>query len=65
MDIIKELTDLNVGQVLKDVNIKEYTTYKAGGIGRVLVIPKDIESLQKNTTESYKDILTIHLHFVD
>lgn len=45
MDIIKELTDLNVGQVLKDVNIKEYTTYKAGGIATALVIPENLECL--------------------
>ena len=45
MDIIKELIDLEIGQVLKDVNIKEYTTYKAGGIATGLVIPSDLECL--------------------
>lgn len=45
MDIIKELIDLEIGQVLKDVNIKEYTTYKAGGIATGLVIPNDLECL--------------------
>lgn len=45
MDIIKELIDLDVGQVLQNVNIKEYTTYKAGGLATGLVIPKNVESL--------------------
>lgn len=45
MDIIKELTDLDIGQVLKDVNIKEYTTYKVGGLATALVIPENLECL--------------------
>lgn len=45
MDIIKQLSDLDIGQVLKDINIKEYTTYKVGGIAKFLVIPKDLECL--------------------
>lgn len=45
MDIIKELIDLDVGQVLQNVNIKEYTTYKAGGLATGLVISKNVESL--------------------
>lgn len=45
MDIIQELTNLNIGQILKDINLKEYTTYKAGGIASCLVIPTNLECL--------------------
>lgn len=44
---IDDIRKLKVGKVIENINLKKYTTYKAGGIGRVLVIPKDIESLQK------------------
>lgn len=44
---IDDIKKLKVGKVIENINLKKYTTYKAGGIGRVLVIPKDIESLQK------------------
>ena len=30
---IKEIKKLKVGEVLEDINLKQYTTYKAGGIG--------------------------------
>lgn len=44
---IDDIRKLKVGKVIENINLKKYTTYKAGGIGRVLVIPKDVESLQK------------------
>lgn len=44
---IDDIKKLKVGKVIENIDLKKYTTYKAGGIGRVLVIPKDIESLQK------------------
>lgn len=44
---IDDIKKLKIGKVIENIDLKKYTTYKAGGIGRVLVIPKDIESLQK------------------
>lgn len=44
---IQDIKKLNVGEILEDINLKQYTTYKAGGIGKVLVIPKDTDSLIK------------------
>lgn len=44
---IKEIKQLKVGEVLENINLKQYTTYKAGGIGRVLVIPNSIDNLIK------------------
>lgn len=44
---IDDIKKLKVGKVIENIDLKKYTTYKAGGIGRVLVIPKDIESLKK------------------
>lgn len=44
---IDDIKKLKVGKVIENIDLKKYTTYKAGGIGRVLVIPTDIESLQK------------------
>ena len=43
--LIKEIKDLNLGKVLTDVSLKEYTTYKVGGKAKVMVYPKDIDSL--------------------
>ena len=44
---IKKIYDLNVGEVLENVDLSKYTTYKLKGIGRVLVMPNDIECLKK------------------
>lgn len=44
---IKEIKKLKVGEVLENINLKQYTTYKAGGIGKVLVIPNSIDNLVK------------------
>lgn len=45
MDIIKEIINLEVGTVLENINLKEYTTYKVGGVALGLVSPKDVEGL--------------------
>lgn len=45
MDIIKNICELEVGEVLKDVDLREYTTYQAGGKALGLVVPKDVEGL--------------------
>ena len=45
MNIIQEITDLEVGNVLSDVNLKEYTTYQLEGKALGIVYPKDTEGL--------------------
>ena len=45
MDIIKNIEELNVGTILSDVDIKEYTPYQVGGHALGIVIPDDIEGL--------------------
>ena len=47
MEKIKELDRLNVGRVIYQVPLKEYTTYRVGGIGKALVIVDDCECLVK------------------
>ena len=44
---IKDIYELNVGQVIENVDLSKYTTYKLKAIGRVLVIPTDVECLKK------------------
>ncbi len=45
MEIINDIRALEVGEVLTNVDIKEYTTYKVGGKALGLVYPKDVEGL--------------------
>lgn len=45
MDIIQDIYDLEVGEVSSNVDLKEYTTYRAGGHALGLVVPKDVEGL--------------------
>ncbi len=42
---INEIKKLKVGKVIENINLKNYTTYKAGGTGRVLVIPDNVSKL--------------------
>lgn len=45
MNIIKDIEELEVGSVLSDVSLKDYTTYQLEGKALGLVIPKDVEGL--------------------
>ena len=47
MELIDEIKKLNVGKILTNVSLKDYTTYKVGGIAKVMVYPKNTESLVK------------------
>ena len=47
MDLAKEIKKLKVGKVLKNVSMKDYTTYKAGGDAKALVYVDSLESLIK------------------
>lgn len=42
---INEIKKLKVGKIIEKINLQEYTTYKAGGTGRILVVPDDTQSL--------------------
>ena len=59
MKLIEEIKKLNVGKILTDVSLKNYTTYKVGGIAKIMVYPKNIDSLVslikllKNTKTKY------------
>lgn len=43
--IINEIMTKKIGDVIVDANLSKYTTYKVGGIAKVLVYPKDIDKL--------------------
>ena len=45
MNLIKEIEKLKIGKVEKKVPLKRCTTYKAGGIADLIVIPKDVDKL--------------------
>ncbi len=45
MEILNEIRSLEVGEVRENIDLREYTTYHAGGHATGLVIPKDIDSL--------------------
>lgn len=45
MNYIEEIENLNIGEVVPNINLKDYTTYKAGGNALALVIPDDITGL--------------------
>ena len=47
MNIIEELKKLDVGQVLENVDIKNYTTYHVGGNALAMVYPTDVYALIK------------------
>lgn len=44
-DIIEEIKSSNIGRMEENVSLKKYTTYRVGGVARVIVYPKDIPSL--------------------
>lgn len=50
MDITKELKQLKVGKVLNDVDMRLYTTFKAGGIALAMVFPDSVEDIVKLMT---------------
>lgn len=44
-DLIKRLKANNIGKILTDVPLSNYTTYKVGGIAKVLIYPSNIDKL--------------------
>lgn len=47
MNFIKDLEELNIGEVIGNVDLKKYTTYKLNGTAFCLVIPDDVSGLIK------------------
>lgn len=45
--MIEELKKLECGTIKENVDMKKYTTYKAGGKAKLMVFPKDIDDLIK------------------
>lgn len=41
-----ELEKINCGKVLENCSLKQYTTYRAGGIADYIVFPESIEQLK-------------------
>ena len=46
-NIIKELEELNIGKIEKDVSLKKYSTYRVGGTAKCVIYPKNTKSLVK------------------
>lgn len=44
-DFLKEVEKEDIGKVTKDVFISKYTTYKVGGLAKVIIYPKNIDKL--------------------
>lgn len=47
MNIIEDIKNLNIGKVLENIDIKEYTTYHIGGKALGMVFPNDVYCLIK------------------
>ncbi len=62
MNIIKELENLNCGKVIKNCNLKEYTTYQMDGNAAAIIFPSSIQDLKtilrflKEKKQKYKVI---------
>lgn len=62
MNIIKELENLNCGRVIKDCNLKEYTTYQMEGVADAIIFPTSVQNLKtvlhflKEQNQKYKII---------
>ena len=47
MNIVNEIENLNIGEVSRNVNLRDYTTYKLEGNALCLVSPDDVNGLIK------------------
>lgn len=47
MNIVNDIINLNVGEVISNINLKDITTYKLEGRGNCLVSPDDVNCLIK------------------
>lgn len=44
-ELINELKKMNLGKIVLNASLKEYTTYKIGGTARVIIYPKNVDAL--------------------
>ena len=44
-ELINELKKLNLGRMVLNASLKDYTTYKIGGTARVIIYPKNFYAL--------------------
>lgn len=44
-EFINELKKLNLGKMVFNASLKDYTTYKIGGIAKVIIYPKNVDAL--------------------
>lgn len=44
-DVIEQIKKNGIGKIEEDISLSKYTTYKTGGIARLLVYPKNTEKL--------------------
>lgn len=44
-ELINELKKMNLGKMVLNASLKEYTTYKVGGTARAIIYPKNIDAL--------------------
>lgn len=47
---LEEIKKLKVGKIIENINLKDYTTYKTAGIGKLLIIPNNMDGLIKLLT---------------
>lgn len=52
---INEIKKLKVGKLIENADLKKYTTYKVGGIAKLIVIPDNIECLNKLVKYIYQN----------
>ena len=45
--VVEFIEENEIGKYLENVKMSNYTTYRVGGIARILVYPKDIKKLVK------------------
>ena len=50
--MISEVKKLKCGTVLENVDMRKYTTYKAGGLAKLMVFPKNIKQLINNSLQA-------------
>lgn len=53
--ILEEIKALNIGKILTDVPLKNYTTYKVGGNCKIMAFPKNIDALITLITKLKKE----------
>jgi len=59
-ELINELKKLNLGKMVLNASLKDYTTYKIGGTARIIIYPRNIDCL----VTLIKKLKTTHTKFM-